>query len=192
MSSADLLGAVQSFRACGVPHSTQPCNHALPGRARFVRFLTKVWFVYLCVATPSYQAHPADARFVPRLPSPPGVLLSSITVVPNPLILWAMVAVARQLLAHLQSSLNAQCLSSPGRSRSTVLGGERERDGSGEQFTPSVFGEQELCFSARVSHRAPLTSACTPACWVVEISRDEFKPLCRTMQLNIAMRGAAS
>lgn len=75
---------------------------------------------------------------------------------------------------------------------STGLGGERERGGSDGQFIPSGFGEQELCFrGARISPRY-MTSDRTPDFWVVEIRRDEFKSMCTTEYLNIAMEGTVS
>lgn len=67
-----------------------------------------------------------------------------------------------------------------------------ERDGSKEQFIPSIFGEQGLCFrGAHISSRY-MTSDCTADFQVVEISQDEFKPTCTTVHLNIAMKGTVS
>lgn len=106
--------------------------------------------------------------------------------------MWVIVAVARQDLSRLSGNLKASVSVGHGFSGRTILRGERERDGSEEQFIPSILGERELCFRGAYISPRYMTSDRTPDFQVVEMSRDVFKPTRTTAHLNIALKGPVS
>lgn len=61
-----------------------------------------------------------------------------------------------------------------------------------EQFIPSIFGEQELYFGGACISSRHMNSDCLPDFRMVEVSRDEFKPTCTTLHLNIVTKGRVS